>query len=200
MSTARRAKAQETRRGICAAAKELFLARGYAATTIAEIAKAAGVAHQTVYFIFGSKAALLAAIMDLEIVGDSEPVSLLERPQVKSLPAITPAARRLEHIVHVAADVTERLAPLYEIVRSGAAEGEVGELLDRHEEQRWHSLRAMVAELEGSLADGVSIEDAADRLYVLLSHETYWLLVHRRGWAHERWRHFATTESAHQLL
>jgi AcrR family transcriptional regulator len=200
MSTARHEKAQQTRRRICDAAKELFLEQGYAPTTITEIAKAAGVAHQTVYFVFGSKAALLAAIMDLQIVGDFEPAPLLDRPQVRRLQAIPTPARRLEQLVKVAADITERLAPLYEIVRGGASDAEVRELLDRHEAQRWQSLRAMSEQLDGELADGLELDEAADRLYALLSHETYWLLVRRRGWTASRWHRYLNAEAAKQLL
>ena len=200
MSTARQQKAQQTRQRICAAAKDLFLTHGYAATTITQIAKAAGVAHQTVYFVFGSKAGLLAAIMDLQIVGDLHPVPLLERPQVKRLAAVRNPARRLEHLVDVAADVTERLAPVYELVRSGAADAEVRELLDRHEERRWRSLRTMADELANDLADGIDADEATDRLYALLSHETYWLLVHRRGWPNTRWRRYINAEAASQLI
>jgi len=200
VSTARQEKAQQTRRRICEAAAELFLDRGYAVTTITEIAKAAGVAPQTVYFVFGSKAALLAAIMDLTIVGDLEPVPLLQRPSVKQLSTTRSPARRLDRLVTIAADITERLAPLYEIVRSGAADAEVRELLDRHEGQRWRSLNGMAPELEADLARGVDLDDATDRLYALLSHETYWLLVRRRGWEPDRWRRYINAEAHRQLL
>ncbi len=176
------------------------MAHGYAVTTITEIAKTAGVAHQTVYFIFGSKAGLLAAIMDLQIVGDLDPAPLLERPQVKRLSTIRTPERRLKHLVNVALEITERLAPVYEIVRGGAADAEIRELLDRHEEQRWRSLRTMLGELANDLADGVDLDEGTDRLYALLSHETYWLLVHRRRWTNTRWRRYANIEAANQLF
>ena len=200
VSTARHERAQATRRRVCAAARELFLTRGYSATTISEIARAAGVAQQTVYFVFGSKAALLATIMDIEIVGDENAVPLLQRPQVKRLSSIKSRVRRLEQIVAVATDITERLAPLYEIVRGGATDDEVRELLDRHEAQRWTSLHTMLVALDGELAAGVGVEDAADRLYALLSHDVYWLLVSRRGWSSARWRRYVATEAVAQLL
>lgn len=199
-SRPRQQRAQQTRQRICEAAKDLFLTRGYAATTITEIARAAGVAHQTVYFTFGSKAAVLAAILDLEIVGDAEPLPLLQRPQVARIGRTADPLRRLRHVVDVACDVTQRLAPLYEIVRGGATDEEVGELLDRHEEQRWQTLRALAGLLESDLPAGVDVDEAADRLYALLSHEVLWLLVHRRGWTASRWRQYVTDQAARQLL
>ena len=199
-SRGRQQRAQQTRQRICDAAKDLFLTRGYAATTITEIARAAGVAHQTVYFTFGSKAAVLAAILDAEIVGDVADVPLLERPQVARIARAADPLRRLHRVVDVACDVTARLAPLYEIVRAGAADDEVRALLDRHEDQRWHTLRTMAGMLEPDLAAGVTVEEAADRLYALLSHEVLWLLVHRRGWSTARWRDYVRDDAARQLL
>jgi AcrR family transcriptional regulator len=200
VSSVRQQRAQQTRQRIGEAAQELFLTRGYTETTITDIARAAGVAHQTVYFVFGSKAAVLAAIMDAEIVGDLEATPLLERPQVRRIAAIDDPREALQRVVAVAAGVTQRLAPLYEIVRSGAADQDVRDLLDRHEDQRWRSLQALVGMLDGRLRIDLELSDAADRLYALLSHEVYWLLVRRRGWSATRWRAYVTAEAERQLL
>lgn len=199
-SRPRERDAAKTRQRICGAAKDLFLSRGYASTTITDIARAAGVAHQTVYFVFGSKAAILAAILDTEIVGDPQTVPLLERPRVRQIAQIPAGPERLQRLVAVACDVTSRLAPLYEIVRSGAADEQIRDLLDRHEDRRWRTLRAFVDMLGDRLADGLTPNEATDRLYVLLSHEVYWLLVHRRGWSRRQWRDHVNQEAARHLL
>jgi AcrR family transcriptional regulator len=161
-SRVRQQRAQQTRQRICASAKELFLRQGYTATTIADIARAAGVAHQTVYFVFGSKAAVLSAIMDAEIVGDLDAVPLLDRPQVKALAKVADPRRRLERIAGLTCDITHRLAPLYEIVRGGASDDDVRALLDRHEQQRWRTIRGFVGLLDGALATGLTADEAAD--------------------------------------
>ena len=199
-STLRQQRAQQTRQRICDSAKELFLSRGYAATTITEIARAAGVAQQTVYFVFGSKAALLSAILDTEIVGDLDTVPLLDRPQVRGLAKISDPRRRLARIVTLNCDITSRLAPLYEIVRGGTADDDVRALLDRHEEQRWRTDRSLVDLLAADLIPGLSPGEAADRLYALLSHDVLWLLTRRRGWSVARWREYVGEQAAHQLL
>ena len=200
VSRPRQQRAQQTRRQICAAGKQLFLARGYASTTITDIARAARVAPQTVYFVFGSKAGLLSAILDYEIVGDVEPVPLLQRPPVRRAEQIRDPVRHLQRVVGIAAEITQRLAPLYEIVRSGAADPDIALLLDRHEEQRWRSLHGLVSPLDGALASGLELEQAVDLLYALLSHEMYWLFVHRRRWSDTRWRQYVATEAVRQLL
>jgi AcrR family transcriptional regulator len=199
-SSTRQRRGQHTRQQICAAAKKLFLSSGYTATTITDIARAAGVAHQTVYFVFGSKAAVLSAIMDSEIVGDLDSVPLLDRPHVRRLAQIGDPVLRLQRIVTVTCDITERLAPLYEIVRSGAADDDVRTLLDRHEDQRWQSLHAFVTMLDGNLGPDLDPHEATDRLYALLSHDVYWLLVHRRRWDPIHWRQHVTDQATRQLL
>ena len=199
-SSPRQQRALGTRSRIRDAARELFLTRGYTATTIPDIARAAGVAHQTVYFTYGSKAGVLSAIVDGAIVGDLEPVPLLQRPQVRRIATLADPRKRLERAVAVLCDVTQRVAPLYEIVRSGANDDEVRALLDRHEAQRWETHRALVSLLDGDLRPGLDVDEAADRLYALVSHDGYWLLVQRRGWSRQRWRSYAQQEAALQLL
>lgn len=56
-----------TRRRITEAARLLFFRDGYAATTLADVATEAGVAVQTIYAVFGSKAGILRTLRDLAI-------------------------------------------------------------------------------------------------------------------------------------
>ena len=57
--------ADQTRREILEAARRLFAERGYVATSVADIADAAGVAVQTIYARLGSKRGMLMALIDL---------------------------------------------------------------------------------------------------------------------------------------
>ena len=79
-STRRQQQAQATRRQIIEAARQLFTERGYTGSTIDAIALQAGVAPETVYAIFGNKRAILARLLETSLVGDEEPVPLLQRP------------------------------------------------------------------------------------------------------------------------
>jgi AcrR family transcriptional regulator len=189
-----------TRQRIRDAARDLFLARGYASATIVEIARTAGVAPQTVYFSYGSKAAVLSAVIDAEIVGDLEPIPLLDRPAVKRVAKAADPADRLRRAVDLLCAVTERVAPAYEIARSGAIDPEVKALLDRHEQDRRRTHRALVELIGDDLRDDLDLDEATDRLYALASHDVYWLLVHRCRWTSQRWRRLIQREAAHQLL
>jgi hypothetical protein len=72
--------ARRTRQAVVAAAAELFISRGYASTTLADVAGAAGVARPTVFAAAGSKAALLKLVLDQALSGDDEPVAVADRP------------------------------------------------------------------------------------------------------------------------
>lgn len=62
-SPLREKRAAEIRTRIVAAARDLFARRGFAATTVAMIAQHAKVAQPTVYATFGTKAAIIGAII-----------------------------------------------------------------------------------------------------------------------------------------
>ena len=83
-STRRKEQARRTRQTITEAARTLFTRHGYAGTTIAAIAQAAGVSAETIYATFGSKRAILSHLVDISVVGDDEPVPLLKRPFVQA--------------------------------------------------------------------------------------------------------------------
>src|SRR6202050_1488263 len=84
-SEVRDEQARRTRRAIGTAAHDLFLAQGYAATTIDAIAAAAHVSRRTVFNSVGGKVALLKLALDWAIVGDEEPIALADRPAIKAI-------------------------------------------------------------------------------------------------------------------
>jgi AcrR family transcriptional regulator len=79
-SPLREENARRTRQAIIAAAHQLFTERGYGATSLADIAAAAGVARPTPSAVFGSKPALLKEVLDQALAGDDEPVPVAQRP------------------------------------------------------------------------------------------------------------------------
>ena len=87
-SSRRRQQAQENRRRVLDAAHELFVDQGYGATTIAEVAVAAGVAVETVYAAFRTKLTVLRRAWDVAVGGDEDDVRLLDRPE---LPPFSPS-------------------------------------------------------------------------------------------------------------
>src|SRR5690348_6856478 len=118
-SELRRRRAQRTRAGVLAAAHRLFVARGWAATGVRDIATAAGVSVKTIYDTFGSKADLFKTVVDVAVVGDDEPVAMMERPEFAAL-AEGDLARRAAAGAHLAAEVNRRTVDVKRVWRVAA--------------------------------------------------------------------------------
>lgn len=112
---------EATRRRVVEAARRLFLERGYAATTMADIARTAGVALQSVYSSADSKAELLHLVADVTVAGDDQDVMLLERPRFRAIADESSPQRQIELIATEIVETMERLAPLWIAYREAAA-------------------------------------------------------------------------------
>ncbi|MFE6919601.1 helix-turn-helix domain-containing protein [Nocardia sp. NPDC057663] len=198
----RAAKTIANRARMLSAAKELFIDRGYAATTMKAIAERAGMAVQTLYFTFANKRAILLELLDTEIAGDAEPVATMDRPWFAEAVAAPPAEQiRLQ--VAAAAQIHARVAAMLEVVRSAAAtDPELAEIWQTNLAQRLTVQRRLVAELSAktSLRDGVSVDRGADIALALTAPETYRLLVGERGWSAQDWQEWVTGALTDQLL
>jgi len=121
----RRERAQEerlaTRRRVVDAARDLFLSRGYVATTMADIAREAGVALQSVYTAGQSKSDLLHLVTDLAVAGDDQEVMLVDRPEIAAVAAESDPERQVQMLARLIATTMERLAPVWIAYREAAA-------------------------------------------------------------------------------
>ena len=87
-SSGRRALAEINRTRILDVARDLFVSRGFAATSVTAIATAAGVSGPTVFAAFGSKVNLLKEAAETTIVGDARAIPMAEREEMRvSLPS-----------------------------------------------------------------------------------------------------------------
>lgn len=184
----RREAAQATRRAIVAAASTLFVERGYAATTMAAIAEAAGVSHETVYATFGPKAALLQHLIEIALSGTEEPVPALEREIVAQVRAEQNPARIIDLFAHTVRLLEQRVAPLFEVLSAGAqTDADLQTFAHELSERRVGHMRAFATDLAaaGGLRDGISVELAGDVIWAMNSPQFYLLYVRDRGWTPE---------------
>ena len=191
--TVRDEQARRTRRAIVTAARDLFLAQGYAATTIDAIAEAAHVSRRTVFNSVGGKVVLLKLALDWAIVGDDEPVAMADRPAVRAIQAERDPRKALTLWVRTITDVAARVAPIAAVLYA-AADGDPGaaEMLAEEARGRMFGARAFVAYLASldALAAGMSEPQTADLCWALMDGHLYRLLVGQRGWTtaeYERW-------------
>ncbi|MYY13952.1 TetR family transcriptional regulator [Streptomyces sp. SID4919] len=130
-------KTRRTRRRMLDAAARLFVERGWTGATVEDIARAAEVGVQTVYFTFGTKRALLGEVLDTAIAGDADPAATLDRPWAREVVAEPDPAAQLARQAAGARRVLERAAPVLEVVRTAAtAEPELAALWRTNLEQR----------------------------------------------------------------
>lgn len=180
-----------TRRRVVAAAVARFHADGYGATTVAAIARDAGVSAQTVYNAFGTKAALLKAAYDVTLAGDDDEVPLAERPEVRALRAETDPAALLRGYAALGRSLLDRVGPLMLLIASGADGGEADlvELRDTTDNERLRGTSMVVARLAdlGGLAPSLTPDAARDRLWTLNSVQVWHLLTADRGWSGEEY-------------
>ena len=186
-------QAKETRERLLAAARRLFVERGFAGTTIVSIAEAGGTAPETVYAIFRTKLAVLEALVESgprQLNGASGP-SRSPRDQRDQIGAIAEAAA-LGH---------EESGPLMAVI-AGAAKSEprLAALLETFQLDRRRAQRSFVDGLMASGALRIDREDAVDALWALASPELFGLLTEIRSWSRSRYKSWLADTLAAVLL
>ena len=172
------------------------------ASTIEGIAADAGVAVQTVYYVFGTKPNVLAGVLDATIAGDDAAVPIVEQPWVAELDRGGSSAGVAAPLVAACVDILARAAPIHGVLRSAAADPEIGALFDANRAGRRSDQRVIVEALHrgGHLRSGIEVDAAADIFYALVNEDVYALLVDDCGWDLDRFRAWMTTTLQTQLL
>jgi AcrR family transcriptional regulator len=189
---------------VVVSARDLFVERGYVATTIAAVAERAGVSADTIYSTLGSKSALLHEVLDQVIGGDDEPVPLLERSGPAAVRAETDQRRQLTMFATGITDQLERVRPVDDMLRSAAAvDAGAAELrADLQLRQRKEAMRAVISWVaaNGPLRDGLSAKDAAAILWTLTSPDVHRLLRDDSGWSRKRFESWLRQSLVESLL
>lgn len=189
----RRAQVRATRLRIIEAAKALFIADGYPATTLEAVADAADTSLPTLYRLFSSKRALLKAVLDVSFGGDDQPVAFADRPEVQAARAETDPRALITAFARIGRDLMERSSAIMHVLATAAAvDPDAAQLLDEIRRQRHVGQSRIVAALSarGALDPGLQVGEAADIAYAALSPEVHHILTVERGWTagqYERW-------------
>ena len=192
-STRRQEQARRTRARVIEAAAGLFVAQGYSATSVAEIAAAAEVSPQTIYATFGTKGALLGAAVEVALAGDDEPVAVLDRPEAQAALTAPTAAEAASGFAGLATRLLERAGHLLHAAEGAAQEDpELRALWEGGHRARLADMRRTAGAFadSGLLRPGLDPETAADLLWALASPDTYRSFTVLRGWTarrYERW-------------
>lgn len=185
-STSRQRAALANRQTVLEAATDLFGERGWAAS-VRDIAASAGVSVETVYSHFGSKIGLLNAVVDVAVVGDDDPVALVDRTEFAAL-SVGDRRERAHLAASLSTAINRRTTRLLRALREAAAvEPTLAQRLQGLRESQRLTVHAALIMVAGSTVDPV----VADGLWALLSQEVYDLLVDSAGWSLERYEHWA---------
>jgi AcrR family transcriptional regulator len=189
-SSRRRAQAAENRAAILAAARRLFLADGYAATTMVAIASDAGVSVETIYKAFGNKSGLLKALFDEAVGRDDEPIPKRDRTVVDRMWAEPDPEQKLRLYGEIIGRGAARVQPVQLMAREAAAsDAAAAEVYDNIRNERLGRMVAFAEFLRDSnaLRSGVTVDEARDVLWTYNSAEIWELLVVKRGWKPARY-------------
>jgi AcrR family transcriptional regulator len=185
-SRSRQEAAQATRRAIIDNARRLFLARGYAGTTMPAIAKAAGVALDTVYATIGNKPTLFRLLVEAAISGRDEAVIAEERDYVRGIHAEPDPARKLRLYATALGAIHPRLAPIFQVLETAAPlDSDLKNLWREIAKRRAANMRILAEELAatGRLRAGLTVPVVADIIWSMNAPEFFLLLVEQRGWS-----------------
>jgi AcrR family transcriptional regulator len=197
-SAKRRASAQQTRLRIVQSGRALFAQSGYGATSIEAIANHAGVAVPTFYATYGSKRALLFAMLD---AADAQANVVALQDSLRD--AAAAPRRQLSLLVSFSRRLYQQSADLIEVARSaGSVEPDLAALWTEGEQRRLREVAPVVHSwaAAGALRQPLSERDALDILWSLMGADNYRLFVTERGWPPQRYEKWLTAALKTLLL
>lgn len=191
-SPLRRESAEATRLRVVEAGRAVMLERGYAATTMAEVAARAGVAVQTLYASCpGGKPALARTVYDTTLAGDAQPIPQSARPEVQEIIDEPDPVRKLERYAAMAASINGRVGAVDRILRAAAAaDTDAAELVARAEQRRLTGSRGPAEHLAalGLLRPDLTTKRAAAQIYVLTGPGIFEQFTVTCGWSTQEYR------------
>lgn len=201
-ATARRARAEHdrgrTRQRVLDAAEDLFTTEGYAATSMADVAAAAGVSVQTIYLAVGPKADVLRAVAARAVLGADVAGTVPQLPWVAQLAAEEDPHRQLAIMVHELIALAERSVPVWRVLeQAAAADPALAAEVAENEAGRLRDQQALVGLLRGLR---VPRERATDVVHAVLRPAVWQVFVVERGWSREDVEELVLDVLTHLLL
>ncbi len=186
----------DTRRRIAAAARELFAEHGFSGTTVANIAARAGVATPTVYATFGSKGAIVRALLS-QMEHDAGNAEWAERIAQETEPGA-----KLEAFAMWTTALFSSSKVLIQAANDAATDPTMNTLRKEGDRHRREALRALMGSLgeDDALSPGLSEEHALDRAWILTGIELYLSATHGCGWTDTQYQKWLTPLLQQQLL
>jgi AcrR family transcriptional regulator len=192
----RTTRARQTEERIVAAARTRFLERGYAGTNLADVAADADVAARTVYVRFGTKAALLKRVVDVALVGDTDPIDVAGRDWYQRSLTAPSLDERIRARAAASARIMTGAADLVAVAMQAEADEPL--LKQAHQAGREVTRRLTRtfwtrARDAGLLPDGCDLAWLAETSALLSHMDTYLLMRKTAGWSPKRYERWLVT-------
>jgi AcrR family transcriptional regulator len=195
-SSLREEGARETRLRIRRAARDLFAERGFSSTTVSDIASRAGVAAATVYATYESKAGIVTAMLDEMEEGAGA------GGRLQALLAEPDPTRQLRMWVAAHCALFAHGVDVLEAAMQAAGDPQVRRLAEAGDAHR----REIIDRLAGRWSEGgalradMSPDEAAERMWLLTTLESFLTATRRLGWPPERYREWLTGLLEREIL
>lgn len=179
-SLVRRRQADATRAAVLHAARALFTARGYAQTSVTEIAQRAKVSVDTVYASVGRKPQMLLAVHDMILGSSDEPLPAQNRDYVRRMRHATTAEEKIRIYGEALAEVLPHTVPLDLALReAGQQEPECRDVRASISRRRRANMLHFAADLRGTgqLRPDLTDRQVADLVWSMNSPEYFQLLT-----------------------
>ena len=189
----RAARIAGTEQRLVEAAARLFVRHGYVATTLAAVAKEAGVAERTVYLRFATKATLFKRTVDVALVGDTDAVDVEHREWTQRTLAAATLAERIRLIAHNTGDMMTRVGGLLEVAEQAAAiEPEIAAAARAGRDGTRDHLRQFwtKAASDGLLPPDADLEWLIDTAVMTCAADSYLHARRTLGWSPHRYSHW----------
>jgi AcrR family transcriptional regulator len=198
-SPARDEQAARTRARILDAASQLFLERGYARATMQDIADLAGVARDTVHAVFGSKARVLTALIDLRLVPDGSVASVTQTPGAQAIRDEVDQRKQIELFARFITSLSTELRPVFEILRTASAvEPDMAKVFEEMDRFRMNNMQTYAKWIAANGRLRVSRKRAGEIIWALASPDVGRMLCGDLGWTqaqHADWLADALTRT-----
>src|SRR5438477_448720 len=196
-SLVRERQADDTRRRIVEATRQLLGRDGYAGMTVEAIARRAEVSAPSVYAIFKSKTGILVGLLDQSAFGAG-----YEKVVRQALSASDPEAR-LRFSARIARQIHDAQSATFDLLRgAGVVAPELAKLEQQREGVRYERQETMINLLRdaGRLRPGLDHGTARDIFWMFTGRDVYRMLVRERGWSPQKYQDWLADTLVHSLL
>lgn len=196
----RREKSAATRERTLRAAIEVFAEEGYVGARMADIAARAGVAVQTLYFVFHTKPELLQECFDYAVLGPDRLIPP-EQPLMRGVEQARSGRAALRAFVAGNTAILERVATTDEVARAAIHEPEAAAVVEASQKLRREGYRELLETIAERfpLRPELGLDGATDVLLMYGSSATYLAMI-RCGWSRDQFEEWLADTLARTLL